>query len=216
MNGRIVGAVLAGGRSARMGQDKALIRPDPDGARLVDRVIGAIRAAGITEIAVVGAPPTWPPELIEQHTREAVVHVPDRWPGEGPLGGIISALLHSMETADWVFVAPCDVPDLDATDIVAMTTAAVRSGAVGCIAQVQGRVNPVVACLSPLIAAGLLRQFDAGERRVRSLADLSGMTVVELAGPAQISSETSPGPFDLDTPTDLARWRDNHAITDDE
>ena len=37
--------------------------------------------------------------------------VDDRWPGEGPLGGVLTALL---DVDGDVVVAACDLPDLDA------------------------------------------------------------------------------------------------------
>ena len=94
----VAGAVLAGGASSRMGRPKALI--EIDGRTLLDRAVGALTAAAIDPVIVVGG---------DQAAIEAAGHrfVPDEYPGEGPLGGIISAL-GAVDT-DLVVVLACDL-----------------------------------------------------------------------------------------------------------
>jgi molybdopterin-guanine dinucleotide biosynthesis protein A len=96
----VAGAVLAGGASRRMGQDKAALVLG--GETLLARVVRRLGAA-VGEVFVVG-----PPE------RAALVPgtrvVPDARPGQGPLGGIYSALMAT--DAPFVFVVACDMPFL--------------------------------------------------------------------------------------------------------
>lgn len=95
-------AVLAGGGSRRFGTDKALVRLCPDGPMLIERVVEAGRSIA-RDVFVVG------------HQRYAalltdVAVVPDAYPGEGPLGGIVSALRHTALAR--MLVLACDMPCL--------------------------------------------------------------------------------------------------------
>ncbi|MDG1786931.1 MAG: molybdenum cofactor guanylyltransferase, partial [Ilumatobacter sp.] len=100
----VAGAILAGGASRRMGRTKALI--DVDGVPMAQCVARALAAGGCKDIALVGGSP------LELAALELPV-VADGVPGEGPLGGIISALGHFTEVSH-VLVAACDLPLLDA------------------------------------------------------------------------------------------------------
>lgn len=100
---RCLGAVLAGGASSRMGTDKAFI--EIDGAPMVVRAAETLRAAGAEPVVVVGGDGARLRAL-------GLDAVPDRYPGEGPLGGVITALA-ALDThgegLDAVATLPCDV-----------------------------------------------------------------------------------------------------------
>ncbi|SEM38755.1 molybdopterin-guanine dinucleotide biosynthesis protein A [Luteibacter sp. UNCMF331Sha3.1] len=89
----IVGLILAGGRSSRMGVDKSALAIDGD--TMLGRTAKALRAAGADRVAISG-------------TREG--GIPDRWPGMGPIGGIASAAL-GLPDGEWL-VVPVDMPRL--------------------------------------------------------------------------------------------------------
>ena len=100
---RCLGAVLAGGASSRMGTDKAFI--EIDGTPMVVRAAEALRAAGAAPVVVVGGDGARLRAL-------GLDAVPDRYPGEGPLGGVITALAALDAHGDGLDAAatlPCDV-----------------------------------------------------------------------------------------------------------
>ena len=107
-----MGAVLAGGASSRMGTDKAFI--EIEGEPMVARAVGALRAAGAAPVLVVGGDRSRLSAL-------GLDHVPDRHPGQGPLGGVITALgaLDPLGGSgpDAVVTLPCDVKAPDPTAV---------------------------------------------------------------------------------------------------
>jgi molybdopterin-guanine dinucleotide biosynthesis protein A len=96
--------ILAGGRSTRMGTNKALLRLSPGGHTIIERVVSRLGEAGLA-----------PDLLITNTPREyaflGVPMVPDDLPGAGPLGGILTALNHSP--CERVLVVACDMPMLN-------------------------------------------------------------------------------------------------------
>jgi molybdopterin-guanine dinucleotide biosynthesis protein A len=91
------GIVLAGGRSSRMGRDKALLTLD--GHTLLDAAIARLRQAGATRVLVSG-------------DRPAHDGVPDHVPGLGPVGGLASVLKRCPDGL--AVVVPVDMPRLEA------------------------------------------------------------------------------------------------------
>lgn len=94
----MTGVVLAGGRSTRMGSNKAL--QEVGGVRIIDRLIGAIRPL-FPEIAIVANDAATYADL-------GVPIWPDRIPGKGALGGIYTAVCHSA--CPQTFCIACDMP----------------------------------------------------------------------------------------------------------
>lgn len=98
-----IGVILAGGRSARMGQDKALLTRD--GRRLVD-IVHARLSGQCGEILISGP----------SNYGLKVSSVPDRTGGpEGPAAGIYSVwkrLQARISRADGFFTCPVDVPNI--------------------------------------------------------------------------------------------------------
>lgn len=93
------GVILAGGRSSRMGHDKALIQLD--GRTLLQRAIDLL-APYVDDLLVIGDP--------EKHGDPLAHVLSDERPGLGPLGGIVTALRHSKHPH--VVVIACDMPGL--------------------------------------------------------------------------------------------------------
>lgn len=92
-------AILVGGDSSRMGSDKALF--EVEGTAMAQRVADAATAAGASEIFLIGGTQARAKKLSGTWKK-------DLYPGEGPLGGVITALKAS--THDSVVVLSCDMP----------------------------------------------------------------------------------------------------------
>lgn len=181
------GAVLCGGQSRRMGRDKALI--PVEGTPLVVRVARALRAAGAREVVAVGRHPGW----LAEH---GLVAVPDARPGQGPAGGVATAL--GVCHHEIVVVAGCDLV-APSPDAMAATVAALAShpGAAVAVPRTGGWLQWMHAAWRLAAAPALDAALDAGERAVGSVVEAAGLTVVEVEGvdPAALA--------DADTPDDL-------------
>jgi molybdopterin-guanine dinucleotide biosynthesis protein A len=94
----MTGAVLAGGRSTRMGANKALL--EFGGSRLIDRLVHTLRPL-FQEVLIIANDP-------DAYAHLGVPVWPDRIPDSGSLGGIYSALFHS--TSPQTFCIACDMP----------------------------------------------------------------------------------------------------------
>jgi molybdenum cofactor guanylyltransferase len=94
-------AIMAGGKSIRMGQDKAWI--ELDGEPLIRRV-ARVLAEVADEVIVVANDP--------RYEALGLTVVRDRYPQGGALGGIATGV--GAATYDTVIVAACDMPFLSA------------------------------------------------------------------------------------------------------
>jgi molybdopterin-guanine dinucleotide biosynthesis protein A len=144
-----------------MGRDKALL-PFRGGALGASVARAVASAAG--SAVLVGSP------LIYQGLGYPAI--PDLYPGEGPLGGVLTALGHS--TAEWNLVAACDMPGLTAGFLCALLGAAERAGADALLpAGPLGRLEPLCAVYHRRALWSLEAGFARGVRKMaEALEDL--------------------------------------------
>ncbi len=187
-----VGAVLTGGASRRICRDKALL--EVDGRALAATAAQALTDAGASEVVAVGGD-------ADGLSAVGLTVVADRFPGEGPLGGIVTALGHFASLDVPVVVLACDLPAASAAN-VASTVSAVQeeAGPLVAVPLVEGRRQWMHACWTPRAGALIAAAFEAGERAAWRAAESStgaGLRITEVAGPS------SDGFRDVDQPGDL-------------
>lgn len=135
-----------------MGRDKALL--PFNGSTLAQSVAEAVRAAAGTVI-LVGKPAC----------DGLLSYVPDLYPGEGPLGGILSALEHSR--ADWNLIAACDMPRLSTGFLEQLLDAAESCGGDALVpAGPSGHWEPLCAVYHRSSLQGLYAAFARGIRKI--------------------------------------------------
>ncbi len=105
---RVLGVVLSGGKSRRMGTDKAALRHL--GQSWLERTEALLRDAGVDEVRISGRP-------------EGIA---DMFPDAGPVGGIAS-VIEASEAFDLFVFVPVDMPHLLPAHLMALMGAA-RSG----------------------------------------------------------------------------------------
>lgn len=146
--------MLVGGNSSRMGRDKAWL--PFHGATLAQSVAGAVRAAAGT-VVLVGS--------VRRHALLGYGVVPDIYPGEGPLGGILTALRNS--TADWNLIVACDMPGLPVDFLRQLLDAAGACGGdVLAPTGPTGRLEPLCAAYHRRSRQGLYSAFARGVRKL--------------------------------------------------
>jgi molybdopterin-guanine dinucleotide biosynthesis protein A len=137
-----------------MGRDKALL--PFRGGTLARAVAGAVEdAAG--SVHLVGSAP--------RHELLGYGIVPDIYPGEGPLGGILTALQHSP--ADWTLIVACDMPGLTGGFLRRLLEAADECGGDALVpAGPSGRPEPLCAAYHRQSRQGLYTAFVRGVRKI--------------------------------------------------
>jgi molybdopterin-guanine dinucleotide biosynthesis protein A len=152
------GYVLAGGGSTRFGRDKALV--EIDGKPMLARMIELIQTVPIPAKMIAGR---------GKYEGFGVEIIEDRWPGEGPLGGIITALEDSSKSAappEWNLIVSCDMPFLTREWIAFLCERAGKSEAQVILAHSAHGPEPLCACWRTDAADTLRAAFERGVRRV--------------------------------------------------
>lgn len=152
------GFVLAGGRSSRMGTDKALL--EFNGRPLIAHAMGVLKDAGLP-VVIAGARP----EACRQLESYAPV-VPDFETELGPLGGICAAL--AVSTTEYAVILPVDLPLLPSCLVARLLLHARITEAAVTLAAVNGLPQTFPAVLSRQILPTL--QENIHQRRLGCLA----------------------------------------------
>jgi len=191
----VVGAMLCGGRSRRFGSDKALAAFGT--STVGERVIAAIRQSGVDPVVAIGG---------QIGDRLGLPTVPDLRPGDGPLGGLATALIWARTGS--VLMVPCDVPLLTSAHIGLLLANPAEPNnpedreepdladqRIPVVATVDGQPQVSLAVWPAADGRRLLRLLDGGERRLRAALDDRPWHGVEVP-PAAVT--------DADTPEELA------------
>jgi molybdopterin-guanine dinucleotide biosynthesis protein A len=155
---RVAGYVLAGGGSTRFGRDKALV--EVGGTAILARMIELLRYV-TKQVKIVAVP--------GKYAEFGVEIVLDRWPGEGPLGGIITALEDAAKNradCEWNLIVSCDMPFLTAEWLRFLGERAAKSNAQVLLPHSAGGPEPLCAGYRSAAAEPLLQEFGSGIRKI--------------------------------------------------
>ena len=179
------GAVLTGGLSRRMGQDKAFV--SYGGRPLAGIARSALVEAGAAEVLSIGGDRV-------RLTRLGFVAIPDDTAGEGPFGGLLTAL--RAAAADWVVVLSCDLPHASAATVCELLSHA-GDGTDAVVPLLAGRPQPTHAVWRRDCREVLRDAFMEGERRLAATLELIRVRRVAVRHPGTLR--------DVDRPEDLRR-----------
>jgi molybdopterin-guanine dinucleotide biosynthesis protein A len=188
------GFVLAGGKSTRMGRDKAALTLD--GRTLLETALTVLRQVA-HEVFILGSP--------QLYAAYGTV-IADIFPGCGPLGGIHAAL--SRTTTPFNLIIAVDTPFLSAEFLAHLAGRAADSSAMVTIPEIRGYLEPVCAVYTrdflPIADQALRR----GDNKITPLLpnDVGATLVIREAELTRFAF-TAEMFENLNTPEDLERAR---------
>ena len=194
MNSAVVGVLLAGGQSRRMGGGDKNLR-QLGGRPILDRVIERLQPqVGRLILNANGDP--------GRFARTGLTVVPDSVEGfVGPLAGVLAGLdwaAANVPAAMWVVTAATDAPFLPA-DLVARLVVATEEGAELVCAASHGQPHPVIGLWAVRFREDLRRAVvEEGVRKVDAWTARHRLAVVDFP-----ADPVDPF-FNVNTPEDLA------------
>ncbi len=203
MRATVVGVILAGGGSRRMGRDKAALRR-PDGRSFLEYSLDLLVPL-CGRVIVAGRDPD--PAIADAST----VWLAEDPPRQGPIAGVLAALHYaaSQSGVTAALTVAVDMPGVRAADIAALLRCYADS--LGDFAA--GRARPIAATADghfaePLLAiypvaarAELEAWVAAGDRSLARWLRRQDPRLVRLDDPALIN---------VNTPDQLQRWQPSH------
>ena len=131
-NAGIEGFVLVGGKSLRMGRNKALL--ELNGRPLASRAADLLRPY-VSATTFVGSP--------DQSAPAGITMLADLFPERGPLGGICTALEKSH--CDWNLFLACDMPFVEDSFLRFLAERALGSAADAVVPKTSQSLEPLCA-----------------------------------------------------------------------
>jgi len=180
----VTGVIFAGGKSTRMGTDKAaLMLGDQSLFQRVNRCLAQV----CSQVQIAGARPDLATEDLPAFA--------DAYPGSA-LGGLHNALTHA-ET-EWVLVLPCDLPYPSSG--LLQTLLAQRQGVQAVMPRTAFGTEPLIACYRHDILPLVEEQLQQGDLR---LTDLFERLQVRYLGEQELPRGWRRALTNLNRPQDL-------------
>lgn len=176
---QVSGFVLAGGRSKRMGREKALL--PYRGSTLVEHVASAVREA-TGSVALIGDPAKF------GHLGLPVI--PDAIPSCGPASGIYTAL--EATQADWNLIVACDMPGIS-SGILRELVRRAETAESNCVAAAApgGEPEPLCAVYHRRCLPVLAQAIRDKRLKMKELVNEIGVTSVGVS-PAALANVNTP------------------------
>lgn len=199
--GDVHGIVLCGGRSLRMGRDKALL--ELGATTLIEHAVATL--SGVAESIVLACGPT------DRYAHVGPMRVLDGLADGGPLAGLAAGM--AVARAKWTIALACDMPCVTAEVLWSLVAAARARELDVCFLETDRGIEPLCGAWHARARASVRAALDAGERKVLAFerfpcADGRRPRVgtVKLAGPLDVDLAAN-----LNTPDDLDRLREKLA-----
>ncbi len=162
------GVLLAGGKSSRMGTNKALLR-FASGQTVIERIISRVQPLCAELLVVTNTP--------DDYAFLGLPMYADAYPGASSLGGIYTGLLHAGSQR--ALVLSCDLPLVEPDLLAYLLNLAFDYDVL--MPFVDGRQQPLHAIYAKTALDAMRAQIEAGDLKiVRLLESLHGRTVTDF------------------------------------
>ena len=202
---RVTGIILAGGKSSRLGRDKAW--EDVGGQRIIDRVIGALQSS-CDEVLIIGDRPERQNEL---SLPKCIQYRSDELKGRGSIGGLYTGLKASDTL--WSLVVACDMPYISRELIRFMLSIISKNRCDAIVPVINGRYQPTHALYNSTCIPFIEKNISSGNFRMDSyfdeiyLEEISEDVINSIKG-AELSF------FNVNTEDDLFTAREQYKLFD--
>jgi molybdopterin-guanine dinucleotide biosynthesis protein A len=177
--------ILAGGKSKRMGRDKALIER-PDGARQLDHIIELARSISPDLLLSTNTPEIAP---------EGIPILPDLNPGDGPLGALAS--FHQAYPNESVLLIGCDLFLLDKATIDQLIESHTSDqSATAYKNRIDHRPEPLCAIYEPSALAKAAETLARKDYCARHFLESLNPSTLELPNPVALDNANNPADLD--------------------
>lgn len=190
---KVTGVILAGGKSTRMGQDKALLVVK--GQSLFERARSFL-CQFFEHILIAGDRPDLATAQIPA--------IPDIYPGSA-LGGLYTGL--KAANTEWIFVIPCDMPYPNAQILQALLDA--RKGFDAVVPRTQEGYEPVFALYHKNCLPAMEKLLHQGNYRIY---DFYQQIAIRYLESANLPKGWQRGLINLNTPEQLGAIQKEEAI----
>ena len=173
------GFVLTGGRSSRMGRDKALL--PIEGSVLVERTAERVRAAA-GSVTLIGAP--------ERYTHLGLPVAADLVEDCGPIGGLYTAL--KIGRAEWNLLVACDMPGLTVEFLGELLDAARQRGGTCLVPQTDAGLHPLCAVYHRRGEGAVASAIEHKRFKMHDLLKVLNAVSFPVADAAQLQNVNTP------------------------
>jgi molybdopterin-guanine dinucleotide biosynthesis protein A len=191
-NNDVTGVLLAGGKSRRMGYDKALV--DMHGQKLFSRSLALLRRYFPAVLIAGDRPDLAQPDIPA---------LPDLYPGSA-LGGLYTGL--RAANTDWIFVAPCDMPYPD--DQLATLLLDQRNGFDAVVPRTPNGYEPVFTAYHRNCLPHMEEMLRNNQHRIY---DFYQRIAIRYLDWHQMPAGWERALLNINTPEELARFREENA-----
>jgi molybdopterin-guanine dinucleotide biosynthesis protein A len=150
----VTGVLLCGGKSLRMGADKALL--ELDGRKLIEYPLSVLGQVAQRVVLACGA--------TARYAEFGCDLALDRDTSAGPLAGLLAGL--EASATEWTAVLACDMPRADASVLHELLARAEREELDACLLEIERGTQPMFAVYRRTCAQAVRDALADGERRM--------------------------------------------------